>query len=110
MRLIGIITFVLVFFLNLNVEAKIVVCSYVDNPSEKHNFNINNNEAIELSSSGQQIWYRSVSFKNYVYTLKDSSGAVNQTRSWVINPARGLGKLVIVESSGEMFVYDYKCK
>tara|TARA_B100001057_G_scaffold476159_1_gene543785 strand:+ start:154 stop:486 length:333 start_codon:yes stop_codon:yes gene_type:complete len=110
MRSIGIFNFVIIFLLSLNVEAKTVICSYVDNPSEKHNIDIMDNEAIELSPFGQKILYRSVSFKNYAYTLKNSQGVINQTRSWVINPTRGIGKLVIIESGGDWFVYDYKCK
>ena len=100
--------FIFIFTFNLNAKAgTTIVCSYVDNSAEKSKIRISGNNANEITALGLKISYSSVTYNNSAYTLKGSSGAVNQKRSWVINPSRGIGKLVIMED--QAYIYDYNC-
>ena len=92
-----------------NVEARTIVCSYIDNPNEKHNFEIIEDTAEEISPFGLKILYKSVLFENDTYTLKSSSGTMNQKRSWIINVGQEISNLFIEEDSGELFKYEYRC-
>ena len=100
--------FIFIFAFNLNAKADTnIVCSYVGNSAEKSKIRISGNKANEITALGLTISYSSVSYKNSAYTLKGSSGVANQKRSWVINPNRGIGKLVIIED--QAYIYDYNC-
>ena len=95
--------------LTFNVEARMIMCSYIDNPNEIHNFEIIEDTAEEISPFGLKILYKSVLFENDTYTLKNSSGAMNQKRSWIINLSQEISNLFIEEDSGELFKYEYRC-
>ena len=95
--------------LTFNVEARTIVCSYTDNLNEKNNFEIIEDTAEEISPFGLKILYKSVLFENDTYTLKNSSGAINQKRSWIINLGQEISNLFIEEDSGELFKYEYRC-
>ena len=100
--------FIFIFTFNLNAKAgTTIVCSYVGNLAEKSKIRINGNNVNEITALGLKISYSSVNFNNSAYTLKGSSGSLNQKRSWVINPTRGIGKLVIMED--QAYIYDYNC-
>ena len=102
------LVFIFIFAFNLNAQAgTTIVCSYVGNSAEKSKIRISGNNANEITALGLKISYSSVTYNNSAYTLKGSSGAVNQKRSWVINPTRGIGKLVIMED--QAYIYDYNC-
>tara|TARA_B100002019_G_C20895140_1_gene415376 strand:- start:99 stop:431 length:333 start_codon:yes stop_codon:yes gene_type:complete len=110
MKFLKIISFLYFCFIAFNVEAKIIECTYIDNPIEKHKIKIDNNIALELTPFGKKISYKFVALKESIYTLKNSEGAINQKRSWLINQNKQIGKLKITENNGESFLYNYICK
>ena len=102
------LVFIFIFAFNLNAKADTtIVCSYVGDSAEKSKIRISGNNANEITAMGIKISYGSVTYNNSAYTLKGSSGTVNQKRSWVINPTKGIGKLVVMED--QAYIYDYNC-
>jgi len=88
-----------------------IVCSFVQNPSEKSHIKIEGVTATERTYLGLKIKYLSVSHKeDQVTYLGTARGATNQQRAWLLYMSESdrRGKLIITED--KKYIYHYNCK
>jgi len=88
-----------------------IVCSFVQNTSEKSHIKIEGNTATERTYLGLKIKYLSVDHKEdhvtYLYTAR---GAINQQRAWLLYMSESDGREKLVITEDKQYIYNYNCK